>query len=83
MHPYRALEPSLETATPPKSKLPWVLLVAGAMHVGVLGAAAFAQPAPVAQATHGPTITVLGGHVDETTGDIALSGYHVVERPQR
>jgi hypothetical protein len=83
-HPYRTLE--VDSPPPPKeprSKLPWVLLAAGALHAGLLGAAAFA-PSPVASAdvpARGPTITVLDGHVDESTGDVALSGYHVVDAP--
>ncbi len=85
-HPYRAPEaPPADAPKPPRSKLPWVLLGAGALHAAVLGAAAFA-PAPLqahAESTSGPTITVLGGHVDETTGDVALSGYHVVPAPHR
>lgn len=78
MHPYRALEVTGDAPKPPKSKLPWVLLVAGALHAAVLGAGALAHPAATAEASAAPrgnTITVLGGHVDERTGDVALSGY--------
>ena len=85
-HPYRGPEAEpVEAPKPPRSKLPWVLVGAGALHAAVLGAAAFA-PAPIeahAANVSGPTITVLGGHVDEATGDVALSGYHVVAAPHR
>lgn len=85
MHPYRALETSREAPKPPKSKLPWVLLAAGALHAAVLGAGALAHPAPTAEAEapKTATITVLGGHVDETTGDVALSGYQRATLPAR
>lgn len=86
MHPYRALETSREAPKPSKSKLPWILLVAGALHAVVLGAGALAHPAASADAASAPqgkTITVLGGHVDERTGDVALSGYQLASVPSK
>ena len=86
MHPYRALEATGDPPKPPKSKLPWVLLVAGALHAAALGAGALAHPAATAAASDAPqakgkTITVLGGHVDERTGDVALTGYQLATVP--
>lgn len=88
MHPYRANETLGDAPKPPKSKLPWILLVAGALHAAVLGAGALAHPAATASATEGEsprtsTVTVLGGHVDEATGDVALSGYQLASIPAR
>ncbi|CAN5333033.1 hypothetical protein BH09MYX1_BH09MYX1_59900 [soil metagenome] len=86
MHPYRELVASDEAPKPPKSKLPLILVIAGALHAGVLGAGAFAHPATAAAGasvrSDGPSITVLGGHVDEATGNVAFSGYRTGSAPK-
>ncbi len=82
MDPYRAIAPTPEAQKPPKSKLPWILLVAGGLHAALLGAGALAHPVATAEASpRGQTVTVLGGHVDEQTGNMTLNGYQVVTVP--
>lgn len=84
VHPYRENPSFPEPPKPPKSRLPWYLLAAAALHAGLFVAGALAKaPAASAATEIVPTapITVLAGRVDESTGDVRLSGYRVVSAP--